>query len=251
METFAKVASTGTDSVKIENHEILSPFVEPGTSKTFVDCGFTRLYSRDALSNSTGSYFFEYERELLPKVHDLSTIMCEVTTSIVKMEGDEERPVEESDNVSVTNNFVDSLWSKIHMTINNAEAYSSPANRYHYVQLSRLLGHNEPLEQKGLDFLAMAQADENPGAVDGENVGFFDRAQMFVNKRKRGADDEGDTTDYDAKRLKERHAMTPEEIKAAFAKARAKAAAKSAGSPGDDADGGSESESEASEDSGG
>ena len=94
METFAQVASTGTDSVKIQDHEILSPFVEPSTAKTFVDCGFTRLYSRDALSNSTGSFFFEYERELLPKVHDLSTLICEVTTSIVRVEGNEERPVE-------------------------------------------------------------------------------------------------------------------------------------------------------------
>ena len=217
METFAQVASTGTDSVKIQDHEILSPFVEPSTAKTFVDCGFTRLYSRDALSNSTGSFFFEYERELLPKVHDLSTLICEVTTSIVRVEGNEERPVELADNVSVTNNFVDSLWSKIHMTINNAEAYSSPANRYHYVQLSRLLGHQEPLEEKGLDLLATCQVDEDPGSTDPTlNPGFNQRAQMFV-KRKRDSNAKYQI-DHDAQRLKDRESLSADAILAAFRK---------------------------------
>ena len=57
MEAFSKVVSTGTESTQFEDQEILAPFIEPVESKTFWDCGFTRLYSRDALSNSTGSYF--------------------------------------------------------------------------------------------------------------------------------------------------------------------------------------------------
>lgn len=201
MEAFSKVASTGTDSVKIEEHETLSPFVEPSESKTFVECGFTRLYSRDALSNSTGSYFFEYEREMLPKVHDLSCLICELTTCIVKVEDGEEKPVTKADNVSVTNNYVDAMWNRIQMNINNSEAYASPANRYHYVQLSRLLGHDEPLEGKGLDFLAFNQQDEFPGNTDlSINKGFTRRAQQFVHLKR--DNNSRYQRDYNAERLR-------------------------------------------------
>ena len=180
MESFSEVASTGTNSVKIQDNEILSPFVEPSTQDTFFNTGFTRLYSRDAISNSTGSYLFEYERELLPKVHDLSSLICEVYTSIVKVENGVELPITKEDNVSVTNNFVDSLWSRIRMSINNADAYSSPPNRYHYVQLSRLLCLDEPIDGKGFNYLSLSSKDDNPDSLEADlNPGFFDRQARF------------------------------------------------------------------------
>ena len=203
METFSQVVSTGTESTEFEERDILAPFIEPVESRTFWDTGYTRLYSRDALSNSTGSYFFEYERELMPKVHDLSCLICEVTSCIVKMEGGREVPVTKADNVSVTNNYVDSLWNRIQMNINNSEAYASPANRYHYVQLSRLLGHEQPLEGKGLDMLALNQAEEHPGNTNvSVNLGFTRRANQFVHLKR----DNNDRyqRDYDAERLKNR-----------------------------------------------
>ena len=67
METFADVATTGTDSVQLAFHEQIAPFAEPATNDQYMSFGMTRFYSQDSLSNSTGRYRFEYKPEFPSK----------------------------------------------------------------------------------------------------------------------------------------------------------------------------------------
>lgn len=179
MEALAELCSTGTDALRLQRNAVLSPFYEPTFNDDFTSTGFTRLYSKDATSNSTGSYYFHYDAELLPKVHDLSKLYCKVESSLVKIINGKEVAVLPRDKVMITNNYLDALWKNISVTINNSEAYESCPDRYHYVQIAKLINDELPDNSRGLSYLAMANHDEEAGSHT-VNMSGVDRSNAFL-----------------------------------------------------------------------
>jgi hypothetical protein len=162
MQSLAEVVNASADSVTAANNDTLEPFTAPPTNDLFIDTGYTKLFARDLINNSSGTYYFEMAAEKLPKIVDLSKLLCEVSFSVVKVVGGKEYACVPSDCVGLTNYFVDSLFSKIEITINQAPAYVSPANRYQYVQLSHLVSTERTNRGKGMGHLSFAYPEDYP-----------------------------------------------------------------------------------------
>lgn len=161
METLAEVFNSGADSVTAANQDVLDPFTSPATNDMFIGAGYSQLFSRDLITNSSGTYFFMMEASKMPKVIDLRNLACEVTFQVVKVVDGKEYGVVSTDGVSVTNHLVDSLFSNIEIIVNSAPIYKSPSYRYHYVQLTHLLGESA-VKNTGSAYLAMSDPETRP-----------------------------------------------------------------------------------------
>jgi hypothetical protein len=180
MQSLAEVVNASADSVTIANHDTLEPFTAPPTNDLFIDTGYTKLFARDLISNSSGTYYFEMAAEKLPKIIDLSKLLCEVSFSVVKVVGGREYACVPYDGVSVTNSFVDSLFSKIEITINQAPAYVSPSNRYQYIQLNHLVSGVKTNQGKGMGHLSFSYPEEYPeSTVTNKNPHFKARSDRI------------------------------------------------------------------------
>jgi hypothetical protein len=162
MESLAEVVSGSTDSISAANTDTLQPFTAPPTNDLFIDTGYTKLFARDLISNSSGTYFFHMEAEKLPKLIDLSKLLCEVTFSVVKVVDGREVGCKPGDGVSISNYFVDSLFSKIEIIVNQAPVYTSPSNRYQYTQMQHIVSEERGNEGKGMGHLSFAYPEEFP-----------------------------------------------------------------------------------------